>query len=101
MLGQLLSAGVAHGDPRVPNVIVKDGQRLWIDLVEWRDASPLLMQNDAKILTQSILHVFLNDSPDLELEALINNNGASPTQRNLNLLADKVGEKLAPSQSDD
>ncbi|GMF33009.1 unnamed protein product [Phytophthora lilii] len=101
MLWQLHSAGVAHGDPRVPNVIVKDGQRLWIDLVEWWGASPsLLMQNDARILTQSILHGFPEDSPDLELEALINEYGARPTRANLDLLASRVSVKLALTQSD-
>lgn len=100
MLWQLHDAGVAHGDPRVPNVIVKDGKRLWIDLVELMDAStfPSLKQNDAKILTQSILHVSLTKSPDSELEALITDYGASPTEANLVLLADKVGEKLGASR---
>ncbi|KAF4143371.1 hypothetical protein GN958_ATG07437 [Phytophthora infestans] len=101
MLWQLHSAGVTHGDPRVPNVIVKDGRRLWIDFSEWWHASPLLMQNDAKILTQSILRVYPKDLQDLELEALISKYGASPTQANLNLLADKVGERLTPSQTVD
>ncbi|KAI9983720.1 hypothetical protein PInf_007787 [Phytophthora infestans] len=95
MLWQLHSAGVAHGDPRVPNMIVKDEQRLWIDLYELLDASPSHMQNDAKILTKSILHVSWKDLLDSELESLINNYGtAPPIQANLNLLADKVGEKL-------
>ncbi|EEY54050.1 Crinkler (CRN) family protein [Phytophthora infestans T30-4] len=89
------SAGVAHGDPRVPNMIVKDEQRLWIDLYELWDASPSHMQNDAKILTKSILHVSWKDLLDSELESLINNYGTiPPIQANLNLLADKVGEKL-------
>ncbi|KAI9983718.1 hypothetical protein PInf_007785 [Phytophthora infestans] len=89
------SAGVAHGDPRVPNMIVKDEQRLWIDLYELWDASPSHMQNDAKILTKSILHVSWKDFLDSELESLINNYGTiPPIQANLNLLADKVGEKL-------
>lgn len=95
MLWQLHSAGVAHGDPRWPNVIVKDEQRLWIDLVEFRDASTELMQNDAKILTQSILHGVRKDSLDSELMTLIKNYGINPTHPNLDLLADKVGEKIA------
>ncbi|KAF4147544.1 hypothetical protein GN958_ATG03263 [Phytophthora infestans] len=95
MLWQLHSAGMAHGDPRVPNMIVMDEQRLWIDLYELWDASPTLMQNDAKILTKSILHVSSKDLLDSELESLINNYGTiPPIQANLNLLADKVGEKL-------
>ncbi|KAK1933727.1 hypothetical protein P3T76_011941 [Phytophthora citrophthora] len=94
MLWQLHSAYVVHGDPRVPNVIVKDGQRLWIDLVEGRGAFPILMQNDAGILTRSILHVSPKDSLDEDLEMLIKKYGGNPTKLNLDCLADKVGEKF-------
>ncbi|KAK1942501.1 hypothetical protein P3T76_006000 [Phytophthora citrophthora] len=97
MLWQLHSADVVHGDPRGPNVIVKDGQRLWIDLVEgWGDL-PVLIQNDAEILTQSILHGFPKDSLDVDLETLIESYGGNPTKLNLDCLADKVGEKFPAS----
>ncbi|GMF11956.1 unnamed protein product [Phytophthora lilii] len=100
MLWQLHSVDVAHGDPRVLNVFVKNGQRLWIDLVESRGASPILMQNDAKILTQSIFHGFPEDSTS-ELEKHIIEYGENPTQTNLYRLANKVCERFAASQSDD
>ncbi|KAI9905817.1 hypothetical protein PsorP6_013517 [Peronosclerospora sorghi] len=105
MLWKLHSAGVVHGDPRMPNVIEKDGQLLWIDVAKWIDFDEseavvrLQKRDDVKILTQSILHGFLDGPPDLELEALINKYGERPTLTNFDLLANKVSDKLAANYS--
>ncbi|KAG2759245.1 hypothetical protein Pcac1_g28709 [Phytophthora cactorum] len=89
MLWQLHENGLAHGDPRVPNVILNGEERLWIDLVEVLDASPTLKQVDAEILTRSILEVDLSFSLDVEVQQLIDDYGTSATQATLYRLAEE------------
>ncbi|KAG2759235.1 hypothetical protein Pcac1_g28712 [Phytophthora cactorum] len=94
MLWQLHENGLAHGDPRVPNVILNGEERLWIDLVEVLDASPTLKQVDAEILTRSILEVDLSFSLDVEVQQLIDDYGTSATQATLYRLAEEVCQTL-------
>ncbi|EGZ17412.1 hypothetical protein PHYSODRAFT_503910 [Phytophthora sojae] len=55
LLWQLHDKELIHGDPHVANVILVEEKPLWIDLVEVVEASPILKQLDAEILTSVYL----------------------------------------------
>ncbi|CAH0482567.1 unnamed protein product [Peronospora belbahrii] len=93
---QLHKIGLIHGDPRVPNVIIFEKKRLWINLVEVREkATPVLKEVNAEIFTRSILRVPRFNLLDPTLEQLIDNYGNNATHENINHLAKQVYQNLA------
>lgn len=62
-LKQLHIHGIAHGDPRLPNVIISADKLIWIDIVgayfspENEVERNILFQRDMRILLQSLLHI--------------------------------------------
>ncbi|CAI5746517.1 unnamed protein product [Peronospora destructor] len=95
LLWQLHANGLAHGDPRVPNVILTEEKALWIDLAEVMDASPVLKRRDAEILTRSILRVPINISLGSALVQSLDSYYQSATQENLDHLAEEVCQSAA------
>ncbi|POM76217.1 Hypothetical protein PHPALM_6576 [Phytophthora palmivora] len=91
---ELHTKDLVHENARVPNVILNEEKLLWIDLVEVKEASPILKQFDAELLTRSILNVSRSDLLDPVLERLINNYGKSATRENLNRLAEVVCQSI-------
>jgi len=73
----------------VPNAILDGGKHLWIDVTELSQASLLLRQNDAEILTWSILGPFRRGAWDIELKYAV-----STTQEDLHNLTTKVCQLL-------
>ncbi|ETO83695.1 hypothetical protein F444_02326, partial [Phytophthora nicotianae P1976] len=94
LLWQLHANNLVHGDPRVPNVILHGGKRLWIDLVEVMEASSTLKRFDAEILTRSTLNVSRTIVLDPALVQLIDKYGERATKENLDRLAQAVWQKL-------
>jgi tRNA A-37 threonylcarbamoyl transferase component Bud32 len=93
-LWMLHEHNVTHGDPRVPNVIVHEGKRLWIDLVESREMIHYMKRDDVKLLTRSILWVSVHDKLEEKLEKLIENYGESSTRENIERVAKEVSKHL-------
>ncbi|KUF89292.1 hypothetical protein AM588_10008262 [Phytophthora nicotianae] len=94
LLWQLHANNLVHGDPRVPNVILHGGKRLWIDLVEVMEASSTLKRVDAEILTRSTLNVSRTIVLDPALVQLIDKYGERATRENIDRLAQTVWQKL-------
>ncbi|CAI5719689.1 unnamed protein product [Peronospora farinosa] len=90
MLWQLHANNLAHGDPRVPNVILTEEKTLWIDLVIGDNATPYLKRRDAEILTRSILRLPYENSLSLALVQSLNSYYQCATQENLDRLAEEV-----------
>ncbi|UIZ26272.1 hypothetical protein KXD40_002183 [Peronospora effusa] len=90
MLWQLHANNLAHGDPRVPNVILTEEKTLWIDLVIADNATPYLKRRDAEILTRSIMRLFYENSLSLALVQSLNSYFQCATQENLYHLAEEV-----------
>ncbi|RMX68203.1 hypothetical protein DD238_007068 [Peronospora effusa] len=90
MLWQLHANNLAHGDPRVPNVILIEEKTLWIDLVEAEIATPFSKRLDAEILTRSILRLPYENSLSLALVQSLNSYYQCATQENLYRLAEEV-----------
>lgn len=72
-------------------MILHGEKPLWIDLAEVMEASPILKQVGAVILTRSILGTSLGP----ELEQLIYNYKESATRENLSSLAEEVYQSLS------
>jgi tRNA A-37 threonylcarbamoyl transferase component Bud32 len=64
-------SGIQHGDPRLPNLIQVDGQILWIDLMYSMFDRELRWENDATILSRSILGLSENKCLSREISSLI------------------------------
>ncbi|GMF21258.1 unnamed protein product [Phytophthora lilii] len=94
MLWQLHQNGLVHGDPRVPNVVLHEEKPLWINLVGFMSASPILISIDAEILTRSIRRESATDTLDPALDQLIRNYGKRTTSENLRTLAEAVCNSL-------
>ncbi|UIZ26921.1 hypothetical protein KXD40_002170 [Peronospora effusa] len=90
MLWQLHANNLAHGDPRVPNVILIEEKTLWIDLVEAEIATPFSKRRDAEILTRSILRLPYENSLSLALVQSLTSYFQCATQENLYHLAEEV-----------
>ncbi|CAI5719534.1 unnamed protein product [Peronospora farinosa] len=90
MLWQLHANNLAHGDPRVSNVILTEEKTLWIDLVIGDNATPYLKRRDAEILTRSILRLPYENSLSLALVQSLNSYFQCATQENLDRLAEEV-----------
>jgi tRNA A-37 threonylcarbamoyl transferase component Bud32 len=94
LLKQLHLEKLAHGDPRVPNVILYGKKRLWIDLAELEKANPYLRTLDAELLTQSILNFSKQELNNHGLKQLIKAYGKSTSKgamhKNLNNLINQV-----------
>ncbi|OWZ02204.1 hypothetical protein PHMEG_00026277 [Phytophthora megakarya] len=76
---------IVHGDPPVSNVILYKEKPLWIDLVEVREASPILKPVDGELLSQSVLRLS---------EQLIDNSSKNATRENLHRLAEEIRESM-------
>ncbi|OQS00331.1 hypothetical protein THRCLA_21698 [Thraustotheca clavata] len=64
-LWQLHEKNIVHGNPRFSNVIMHNGQLLWIDLIEMGEASSEQKIRYVEILTKSVInlkHEFLNEN---------------------------------------
>lgn len=67
----LHSAGIQHGDPRVPNLIWSQQRFLWIDLMYSTFGSELGWEKDAQILSRSILGLSEKSHLSPQISALI------------------------------
>ena len=63
--------GHVHGDPRVDNVLLKDGQLKWIDFMHSTQSNILAKVNDFSILFSSLTGVDVN-SIQLEIKTILN-----------------------------
>ncbi|RHY85757.1 hypothetical protein DYB35_013782 [Aphanomyces astaci] len=94
VLKQLHDRSLVHGDPRVSNVIVveESGELRWIDLSAVRPSNSHRLSLDVEILARSILQVSWEH--DMDLNSVFDEYGQSPTQDNMNLVAELVWGKM-------
>ncbi|RHX96932.1 hypothetical protein DYB25_009262 [Aphanomyces astaci] len=94
VLKELHDRSLVHGDPRVSNVIVveESGELRWIDLSAVRPSNSHRLSLDVEILARSILQVSWEH--DMDLNSVFDEYGQSPTQDNMNFVAELVWGKM-------